>query len=61
MHIETKRGLLDSLMFEATRMYLTMRGLRLASSAEAMRLGLPSFHSGVKVAFLMRGNRTVSK
>ena len=42
-------------------MTLTMRGLRSASSAVAMRLGLPSFHSGVKVTFLMRGSRTVSK
>ena len=38
-----------------------MRGLRSASSCVASRFGLPSFHSGVKVTFLMRGNSTVSK
>jgi hypothetical protein len=33
-----------------------MRGLRSASSWDvASRFGLPSFHSGVKVTFLMRG------
>ncbi len=38
-----------------------MRGLRSASSAVAWRTGLPSFHSGENVTFLMRGRRTVSK
>ncbi len=38
-----------------------MRGLRSASSGVARRLGLPSFHSGVKVTFLRRGSSTVSK
>ena len=32
-----------------------MRGLRSASFGVARRLGLPFFHSGVNVTFLMRG------